>query len=124
MRLIGGKTEQYFRDILIKSHTTLFKTSQYSKLMQILRECFHDMETAYFIDHIPEQGEDIYTLLVNLNTIAKIEISHYSDDEIPSVEISHVNDFRVGLSRTMQVKLEVAIDLAKKDIKNVSGGRY
>jgi hypothetical protein len=116
MKLRGSKTEQDLRDVLIKSHAELFETNQLSRLMQVLKTNFHDMETAYFIDHIPEQGEDIYTLLVNIDVIAKIEISHCSDDEMPVVESSRVSDFRVGLSKIKQIKLEVAIDLAKKDM--------
>jgi len=116
VRLTGSKTEQEFRDTLIKSHTALFKGNSYETLLQVLKTNFPQMKTAYFIKHIPEQGEDLYTILVDLDTIAKIEISRYSEDEEPIVEINSINDFKIGISRVEQIKLAVALDLAKKDI--------
>jgi hypothetical protein len=116
VRLIGSKTEQEFRDALIKSHTALFEEISYKGLLQVLKTNFPRMKTAYFIRHIPEQGEDLYTMLVDIDTIAKIEISRYSEDEKPVVEINNINDFKRGISKVEQIKLEVAVELAKSDI--------
>ena len=116
MRLTGSKTEYEFRDALIKSHTELFQGNSYKRLLKVLKINFPEMKTAYFIRHIPEQGEDLYTMLVNLDTIVKIEISRYSEDEKPIVEISSINDFKIGIKRVERIKLAVALDLAKKDI--------
>ncbi len=120
MRLTGSKTEQEFRDVLIKSHTALFEGKSYEGLMQELRTNFPEMKTAYFIKHIPEQGEDVYTMLVDLDTAAKIEISRYSENEKLIVEISNINDFKRGISKVEQIKLAVAIELAKSDMKQNS----
>ena len=120
MRLKGTMTEQEFRDTIIKSHVLLFESNQYTRLMQVLNNCFPEMKTAYFIKHIPEQGEDIYTLLVDIDTIVKVEISHCANDEILPVEISNVSKYKEGLSKVNQIYLNVAIDLAKKDITSQS----
>lgn len=116
MRLIGSKTEEDFRNALIKSHKLLFTGDLYKELLQVLKTNFPEMKTAYILKHIPEQGEDLYTILVNLDTIATIEISRYSQDEKPIVEISSINDFKRGMSKVQQIELAVALDLAKKDI--------
>ncbi len=116
MRLVGSKTEKDFRDVLIKSHKSLFDEDSYQGLLQVLKTNFPEMKTAYFIRHIPEQGEDLYTMLVDLDTIATIEISRYSQDEKPIVEISSINDFKNGISKVEQIKLAVALDLAEKDM--------
>lgn len=116
MRLIGSKTEEDFRNDLIKSHNLLFTGDLYKELLQVLKTNFPEMKTAYILKHIPEQGEDLYTILVNLDTIATIEISRYSQDEKPIVEISSINDFKRGMSKVQQIELAVALDLAKKDI--------
>ncbi|RXE57556.1 hypothetical protein [Acetivibrio mesophilus] len=116
MRLVGSKTEEDFRDSLIKSHNLLFNKNSYRGLVQVLKTSFPEMKTAYIIRHIPEQGEDLYTILVDLDTIATIEISRYSQDEKPIIEISSINDFKHGMSKVEQIKLAVALDLAKKDI--------
>lgn len=75
MRLVGSKTEEDFRDVLIKSHKSLFNGDSYRGLLQVLKTSFPEMKTAYFIRHTPEQGEDFYTMLVDIETIATIEIS-------------------------------------------------
>lgn len=116
MRLTGSKTEKEFRDLLIKSHKELFEGNLYEELLQVLKTNFPAMKTAYFIRHIPEQGEDLYTMLVNLDTIVKIEINRYENDEKPIVEILGINDFMIGISKIEQIKLAIAVDLAKKDM--------
>lgn len=116
MKLIGSKTEEDFRDALIKSRDLLFKGDSYKRLLQVLKTSFPEMKTAYIIKHNPDQGEDFYTILVDLDTIATIEISRYSQDEKPMVEISSINDFKRGMSKLKQIELAVALDLAKKDI--------
>ena len=119
MRLVGSRTERDFRDNLIKSHKALFD-GEYENLFMILQENFSEMKTAYFINHIPEQGEDIYTILVNNDIIATIEVSRVNHNERPIVEIHGVNDFNKGCSKIQQIKLAVAINLAMKDMEGTS----
>lgn len=116
MRLVGSKTEEDFREVLIKSHKSLFDGHSYQELLQALKTSCPEMKTSYFIRHIPEQGEDLYTMLVDLNTIATIRISQYSQDEKPIIEISNISNFKNRISKLEQIKLAVALDLAKKDI--------
>ena len=115
MKLIGSNIEKKIREVLINEHIALFKTNQYLRLTQVLKMHFPNMKTAYFLEHTPEQGEDIYTLLVDIDMVVKIEISR-DNSEIPIVEVGCVRDFRIGLSKINQIKMDVAIDLAKKDI--------
>ncbi len=119
MRLTGSRTEIDFRDNLIKSHKELF-TEKYENLFMVLQEKFTEMKTAYFINHIPEQGEDLYTILVNNDIIAKIEISRFNQDEKPIIEVYEVKDFNKGCSKMQQIKLAVAIDLALKDMEGTT----
>lgn len=116
MKLKGSITEKSFADDLIQSHKSLFCDNFYKKLRETLQMNFHDVKTAYFIDYIPEQGEDLYTMLVNHNIIAKIEMSRDDREEKPIVEIIDIDNYKKGLSRIEQIKLAVAIDLAKKDM--------
>jgi|BioPla2DNA2_1021312.scaffolds.fasta_scaffold58733_2 hypothetical protein len=116
MKIIGSKQEQEFRRELIESHTALFKRNEEGELLNILKSTFNKMKTAYIINWTPEQGEDLYTILINVDTIAKIEISRISSDEKPIIQTYTLKDFNKGLSKVFQIKLAVAIDLAKNDI--------
>lgn len=118
MKLVGSKTEQDFREILIKSHNLLFEGNSFQQLLPLLKSGFPDLKTVYIINHIPEQGEDSYIVLVNLDIIAMIEINHNSQDENAILETMNVNKFNKGMSKMEQIKLAVALDLAKNDINS------
>lgn len=116
IKLTGSKTEQDYREILTKTHKSLFQEDSYKYLLNVLYSNFDNMMTAYFIGHIHEQGYDLYTLLINVNIIAKIEIEEYLNDRKSSVEIISINEYKKNLNKKQLIKLTVAIDLAKKDL--------
>ncbi|TMV50632.1 hypothetical protein FE783_08025 [Paenibacillus mesophilus] len=117
MKLIRSKTEQDFRVRLINSHKSLFQEKSNERLLSVLRNSFPDMRTAYFIGHTPEQEEDLYTILINTDTIARIEMNRYNHDIKPNVVVISLRDYVIGLSKMSQIKLTVALDLAKKDLE-------
>lgn len=117
MKLRGSKTEKDFRDRLIESNHSLFSSEDDRKLLRVLKKLYPQMITAYIIHWIPEQGEDFYRILINDDIIAKIELDH--DDAMePVVESMTVPQYLLGLSRINQIQLAVALDLARKDIRN------
>lgn len=119
MKRKGSKTEQDFRVQLIKSHTSLFQEASNERLLSVLQKSFPEMRTAYFIGHTPEQGEDLYTILVNTDTIASIELDRYNLDAEPIVGRLSLQDFSKGLSKINQIKIAVALDLAKRYLENL-----
>jgi hypothetical protein len=60
MKLVGSKVEQDFRHELIASKKKLYVEGGSQRLLEELRKHFENLETAYILDWIPEQGEDIY----------------------------------------------------------------
>jgi len=115
MKLIGSKTEQNIREQLIKSYNYLLNDKSNKKLLSVIESTFPNMKSAYIIDWVPEQGEDIYTVLINTETITKIEISRVDTNFKPVIESISVTNFRKSLSKIRQIKLAVAIDLAKNN---------
>jgi hypothetical protein len=111
LELIGGKTEQEFREQLINSHFSLFNDKSKLRLLNILKN-FIDTKSAYIIDWIPEQGEDIYTILNNSDIIAIVELDRLNQELEPVLNTLSINEFKKGLSKINQIKLAVAIDLA------------
>ncbi len=118
MKLLGSKMEQDFREELIKSHDALFNDQKKQMLMDILKMHFPGMRTAYVIGWTPEQGEDIYRILINIDTIAGIEIDRFNMNTEPIIEKISISNYKQGLSKIGQIKLAVAIDLAKKEFNS------
>ena len=117
MRLIGSKQEQEFRNELIMSHKALFEDDSGNRLLRVLKMYFEGFKTAYIINWIPEQGEDLYTVLIDTDMIAKVEVSKIAQNDEAIVETFKLKEFERGLSKLSQIKLAVALDLAQKDMK-------
>jgi hypothetical protein len=115
MKLIGSKQEQEFRKELVASKLTVSQDDKVNTLFKVLR-ALGEFKTAYILNWTPEQGDDIFTILIDLDKVAKIEISRINSSEKPVVEIFKLKDFYKGLSKVFQIKLAVAIDLAKRDL--------
>ncbi|MFY0256534.1 hypothetical protein ACDQ55_21585 [Chitinophaga sp. 30R24] len=115
MKLIGSRTEQEFREELMKSNQSLFSSDGDQRLLEVLKKLYPQMLTAYIIHWIPEQGEDLYKILINDDVIAKIELSH--DNVVaPIVESILIPQYMFRLSRIKQIQLAVALDLARRDM--------
>lgn len=118
MILIGSKTEQEFRKQLLHSHEYLFVRKSNQKVLDVLNAYFPNMKTAYIIDQVPEQGEDIYTILIDTDYIIRVEIERRNLTAEPIIQTIGLNDYKYGLSKVKQIKLAVAIDLAKRDLND------
>ncbi|GBG07985.1 hypothetical protein PAT3040_02550 [Paenibacillus agaridevorans] len=119
MKLIGSKLEQEIREQLSISNQSLFESEEKRRLLEVIKSSFPEMRTAYIVNWIPEQGEDIYKILINDSIIADIELDRYSDDFEPIVESKDIPNYLHGLSKQNQIKLAVALDLAKQELKNM-----
>ena len=117
MKLIGSKQEQEIRSELIKSHKVLYEGNSDKGLLGTLKLYFEGMKTAYILNWIPEQGEDLYTILIDTDIIAKVEINKINQEDNPIIETFKLKEFQKGLSKLSQIKLAVAIDLAQKDME-------
>lgn len=122
MKLVGSKTEQDIKNELIKSHKALFQEGKSQRLFNVLRYYFSEMKTAYCINWIPEQGEDIYTILIDATLIVTIELDRYNLDADPIVEFVQCKHYKYGLSKIEQIKLALAIELSQKDLENQNQG--
>ncbi|PSL34766.1 hypothetical protein [Chitinophaga ginsengisoli] len=113
MKLIGSKTEQDIRIQLIQSNRWLLNSE--NRLNKVLKSVYPEMRTAYTLNWIPEQGENVYTILINDSIIATIELDKYSDRSI--VETTTVPLYLHGRSKRHQIQLAVALDLVKEDMQ-------
>ncbi len=108
-----AEVERRFRD----SSRALLDPANNEPLACVLRKEFDGLRSAYVLHWIPEQGEDIYEVVVGPETLAVIEIPkpELSSDPpiIERVRLKRcLRQRRGGVGRR---KLERAIRLAKED---------
>lgn len=127
MRLKGTLTEDSYRAELRRTHEYIFHSDQGKILLQALINTFQEMKTAYILYWTPDQGADFYTLIINSQQIVFIEIEEEctkrkllttSEKRVVSLRSCSVNDYKKELSKTNRIKLEVALDLIHKDMKD------
>ena len=123
MKLKGTTTEEAYRAELQSTRDYIFNTEDGRILYQSIMEKVEDFKTAYILDWIPDQGGDFFNLIVNGETLVSIEIEEEMDfltkditKKVFSYESQSIKSYKKGLSKTNQIKLEVAIDLCQIDM--------
>jgi hypothetical protein len=117
MRLIGSLTEDRLRDELLRSNAALRAAHQTPTLQALLQDRGVDLATAFVIDWVPEQSEDIYTVLNGNRQVLTIELSRRIDGTPPLVESTPFATFRESISkgsRLARLKFAVASALASQ----------
>jgi hypothetical protein len=94
----------------------MFSGSTNPLLLAALKANFPWLSFALIVNWIPEQAEDIYWVLIDLDRIAIVEISRLCSDLADvSVEVVDLNKYKERrLSIDSRPKLEVAIDLMRE----------
>ncbi|WP_338552697.1 hypothetical protein [Paenibacillus sp. KS-LC4] len=117
IKLKHTKTESDIQSHLIREHRALFNDESKSRLLEMIKSFFPEMRTAYIIFWLPEESEDIVTLLINNNTIASIEFDRYDTSIEPIVESKPIDRHYIkGLRRYPQLTIAVAVELANSDL--------
>ncbi|WP_307215115.1 hypothetical protein [Paenibacillus tundrae] len=123
MKLKGTATEEAYRAELQRTYDYIFNTEDGRILHQTIMEKVEDFQTAYIIDWIPDQGGDFFKLIVNGEMLVLIEIEEEIDfltkdiiKKVISYESQSIKTYKKELSKTNQIKLEVAIDLCQTDM--------
>jgi hypothetical protein len=116
MKLKGTITEQQIREKLQALRNRLFNDIILRRYLSIIKETFPTMKTAYILDWIPDESEDIITFLVDTHTVIQIELDRLDSEIEPIIEVYPLETLKKGRSKWNQIKIEVALDLATKDI--------
>ncbi|MCV2884715.1 hypothetical protein OE749_08405 [Aestuariibacter sp. AA17] len=104
--------EVEFQKSLIQSQNALFEDVEKKRVLEALVSNFPDFSTFYPLDWIPEQGEDIYIILINKLLVVKVEVDKFDKDKEAHLEIISIKEYRKNLSKIGRLKLAVALDLA------------
>lgn len=112
MKLIGSVTENKIRGDLIAGRNSIFIEGECPLLLGAIRDIFPSIENAVVLNSIPDQGEDIYELLVSEDMVVTLEIP--KDGSPYSYETSSRQEYSSRhKSRMSQIKMAVAIDLIR-----------
>lgn len=109
--LRGSKTERDFRDQLQRSREFIFDSAVGSRLKEVLLSQYPAMMTAFLLGHTPEQGEDIYLVLVDSEHLLSVELDRGDESIAPVIEHHSLVEYQKELSQTNQILLSVAFDL-------------
>ncbi len=117
MKLVDSLQEKQFRAELSRGHHSLFHEETGARLLAFLKEKFGQLKTAYVLQWIPEQGEDICTILVNDDVIAELEVPRIDPAGEPlMLRTTTMAEYAKRLTKIDQIKLAVALDLARTDL--------
>lgn len=111
MKLTGSRTEQFMREQLLASRRALFGDREMSRLMQAVRSWQPDVRDAVVLASTPEQGEDLYLVLMEGRALLRVEIDRTRPDAPPTVRALELSRYSKGLSRRELLRLAVALDL-------------
>ena len=111
MKLIGSRTESLIRERLKKFERIILKNEA---IYNLLICNFGEVKHCYCLSQIIEQAEDIYTLLVNGESIIEFELSRL-DYSISDIHVEPLNEYSKKIKdKSSKLTLAIAIDLSKK----------
>ncbi|MBZ4423208.1 hypothetical protein [Myxococcus sp. RHSTA-1-4] len=112
----AGDTSEGLRTELENSKRNLFGGGN-PPLLSALRTRFPDLSKAYVVDWIPEQGEDIFTVVIPGNMVTIVEIERTANPALPRVEVYSLEEYRKGHrtpTKERRRKLELALELLRQ----------
>lgn len=115
MRLVDSLTEDDIRQRLSASNAAL-RAGRDPLLRAALLDSGVDLATAYVLDWIPEQSEDIYTVLDGTQQVLTIEVPRGDSNGPTNVDSIPFADFQMAVSngsRSERVQFAVAMGLLR-----------
>ena len=118
MKLTNSDTEKRCRSDLIASQKYLLESEKGQHVLDHVRKFYGDIKTIYALSHTPEQGEDIFRVLVNGEKVIGLDLQ----DVVGQFEALNITQYSVTeyerlLSGKMgRLKLAIALELSKCDI--------
>jgi hypothetical protein len=91
-------TNDEIKQQLLKDSKLLLNGEMSERLSNVINATFGTPEYAFLVDHIVEQGEDIYKVVIPPDVVARIEISRV-DSNIPEILISDIESYRMALKQ-------------------------
>lgn len=110
-------SEEYSDVAFLKSSYDLLNGDRNIALRDVLAAKYGQLKFAFVIDWIPEQGEDIYTVVIPSSKIAVIEIPRSKDhgDQV-SIEETPIHQYRKRVTGKDKRKMLAVVELLMKKL--------
>ena len=110
MKLINSKIEKEIRDNLQKYSPLIMEDKV---IINFLIQNFQEIKSVYVLQVTPDQGEELYTLLVNGDKVIDFEISRINNS-IYDIHIRTVGEYSKEIKNKLpKLKLLIALELSK-----------
>ncbi|MBX7114025.1 MAG: hypothetical protein K1X64_06770 [Myxococcaceae bacterium] len=117
MKLIGSRTEQQLREELVRSNLAL-QDGSHGRLANALESVNVKVTGAYVLNWVPEQAEDIYTVLASADEVVIVEVPRGEGQVLSARE--ELAKYEGKCSKIQRIKVAVAKDLLTSRASNLS----
>jgi len=116
MKLVNSLLEKGLEDGLVKGKITPNTFDGDKRILKVLKENVPNFKCGYVVSWTPEQGEDLYSIVVNEKVIFKIEVNRIDLEEEVIWSAVPIKEYRKGLKgKPAQLGLEIALKLLLED---------
>jgi hypothetical protein len=109
MKLIGSLSEAREREELVASNAELRRRD--GALASALVAAGFDVTTAFVLEWIPEQAEDLFVVLVGPDRVVRVEVVRATGN-VAAIEETAIGDYRPP-SKPTRLRLAIALDLRR-----------
>lgn len=124
MKLVGSNLEREIESHLRRSQSWLLTDPDAQPIRSVLLKTFQSVQSALMVNWAPEQGEDLYSILVNGSSIASFEIPRgvKFDPQLIEVELEHPLEWKKHLrGKPSILKYLIAMQIARETLTNAVG---
>lgn len=91
-----------------------------TKMLEVLLENVKDFRFGYLLSYMPEQGEDLFSILTDKKMVIKIEISRVYPDEKPIISTKTFEEYKKGTrGRRETLRLQILEEMFERDLKDL-----
>lgn len=109
MKLIGSAAEEQYKKELRQGAQYLLEEGGDPRLLDLLHREIGAVESAYYLSGYKLSDYHTCSLLVNGTTVCRVEMS---DGQIEDFDAISISEYKKGLKKQGQIKLQVALELA------------
>lgn len=118
MKLIGSTLEKDIKKSLLSSKEEILSLRN-GILQKTLLQIKPNLKTAYMLNWIIEQGEDIFKIITDDRTIIDIEVSRVEPNAPPIYEIYDFYQYKKNLrGKSNNLQLMIVLELIEQDLKS------
>lgn len=107
MKLIGSRLERTIESELRNGRSFIFNADEMKDARDKIETIYEKISSAFILNWIPEQGEDIYDIYINNKVIINIEVDRFTG--LAQInEITSEKKYKKGKKKNLQLKILIA----------------